>query len=453
MSNRTCYCILCAALALAGCDRSGGDGKAVGGGGGGGAGKSQQPQGPVAVQTERVRVIPTQRFVPVTGTLFGDEDTAISNKVSGRIRMIHRDVGDAVAGGEPLAELDTTDYDLAVRQKELMVRELVSKLGVKELPPPDFDVSNVPTVQRARLQADNAKAKLERGRKLYEQDPPLISPQEFADQETAAKVAESAYDVELLLAGSMLAEAYSRKADLDIAQQRLKDTVIRAPRVARLVTPPGTTRPTTQPVDRVWAVSQRMVSVGEFVREGTQLFRLIDADPLKLRASVPEKHNLELRAGQRVELTVDGHGGTFAGTISRINPQVQQATRAFEIEAVVPNPGRKLKPGNFAKVLVHTRLDDAAVYVPENSIQSFAGVSRVFAVRDGKAAEVQVETGEKRGAWVEIKRGLTAKDEVVVVGANRVSNKAAVTATPTTRPTADPTATAGGGGGGGGVER
>jgi multidrug resistance efflux pump len=431
MSNRSSYWLLCAALALvAGCDRGAGDDRA------GAAGKSQQPPGPVAVQTERVRVIPTQRYVPVTGTLHGDEDTAISNKVSGRIRMIHRDVSDAAGGGEPLAELDTTDYDLAVRQKDLMVRELLSKLGVKELPPPDFDVSKVPTVQRARLQADNAKAKLERGRKLHEQDPPLMSDQDFADLETAAKVAESAYDVELLAAGSILAEAYSRKADLDIAQQRLKDTVIRAPRVARLVTPPGTTRPTTQPVDRVWAVSQRMVSVGEFVREGTQLFRLIDDDPLKLRAAVPEKHGPEMRVGQRVELTVEGREGTFAGTISRINPQVQQSTRAFEIEAIVPNPGRKLKPGGVAKALVHTRMDDAAVYVPEKAIQTFAGVSRVFAVRDGKAAEVQVETGEKRGAWVEVKRGLAAKDEVVVAGANRVSNKADVTATPTTRPTA-----------------
>ena len=47
-----------------------------------------------------------------------------------------------------------------------------------EMPPADFDLAKVPTVERARLQSANAQAKFDRGKRLHDQQPPLMSDQD-----------------------------------------------------------------------------------------------------------------------------------------------------------------------------------------------------------------------------------------------------------------------------------
>src|SRR5690606_6413584 len=145
------------------------------------------------------------RTVSVVGTLYGDEETTISAKVPGRVRQILADVGDRVSPGEALAEIDPVDYELVIDQKEMSVRQALARLGLKELPDGDFDGSTIATVERARFQAANARAKLNRAKQLFEQQPPLISEQDFADLQTANEVAQRDYEVALLEAQALLA--------------------------------------------------------------------------------------------------------------------------------------------------------------------------------------------------------------------------------------------------------
>ena len=154
----------------------------------------------VPVRTASPTTRPVQRSVAVVGTLYGDEETLISAKVAGRINAIYADIGDRLKPAHVLAEIDPTDYELMARHKDLAYREVLAKLGLSELPSDDFNPSALPTVQKARLQADNAVAKLNRGKQFHDQKPPLISDQDFADLETAAAVARSSYDVEALAA-------------------------------------------------------------------------------------------------------------------------------------------------------------------------------------------------------------------------------------------------------------
>src|SRR3954471_373478 len=220
----------------------------------------------VPVVLKPVKMLPVQRSVDVVGTLYGDEETVVSAKVPGRIIALYKDVGDTVSPGEPLVQLKPNDYQLNVNKAQLSMEEALAKLGLKELPSKDFDVTKVPTVVRAKLQAENAEAKYNRGKKLFESKPPLMSEQDFADLETALRVARSAYDVELLITRALVAEALSLKGDLDIAAQRLTDATTRAP---------STPEATTQPVDtgrapseaHTYVVTARYVNVGELVRE------------------------------------------------------------------------------------------------------------------------------------------------------------------------------------------
>lgn len=373
----------------------------------------------VPVVLRAVKAEPVQRYVDAVGTLYADEDATVSSKVSGKIAAIYHDVGDRVAADEPLAQVSPVDYDLECRKKRLAAREPLAKLGLSELPPEDFDLTNVPTVRKAKLQADNAEAKYQRGRQLHEQKPPLISDQDFADLKTAWEVARSNYEVELLTARALLAQARSLQADLDIAEQRLADTMIRAPATQPAVAE-GSSRP------RSYAVAARYISVGEFVRESTPAFRLIDDDIVKLRASVPERFVREVRVGQEVRLRVDAYEQEFVGRVARVNPQVDAVSRTFQLEALVPNPQHLLKPGSFAQARVLSRVDPKAVYVPLEAVVSYAGVNKVFVVIDGRAAERIVELGDRKDEWVEALSGLNGDEQVVVEGVSRLADGVAV---------------------------
>jgi multidrug efflux pump subunit AcrA (membrane-fusion protein) len=61
-------------------------------------------------------------------------------------------------------------------------------------------------------------------------------------------------------------------------------------------------------------------------------------------------------------------------------------------------------------------------FAPAKSVISFAGISKMFTVKGGKAVEARVTTGAKRGDWVEIVSGLKGEQQVVAEGADKLAN-------------------------------
>ncbi|MEO6435840.1 MAG: efflux RND transporter periplasmic adaptor subunit [Tepidisphaeraceae bacterium] len=385
------------------------------------ASRAERAGDPVTVTLASSRVGPVQRQVEVVGTLHGDEEATVSAKVPGRIVQIARDVGDRAPAGEPLAQIERTDYDLAVAQKQMAVQASLAKLGLVDLPPVDFDLAKVPTVERARLQSANVQAKFERGRKLHEQKPPLISDQDFADLQTAFEVARSNHDVELLTARALLADARARQSELNQETQRLSDTTVRAPqgRATESATRPAATQASKS---ITYAVANRLVSVGEYVREGTSLFRLVADDPIKFRAQVPERFLGQVKVGQAVRVFVQAYPDAFDGIVARISPQVETATRTFQVETLVPNSDGKLQPGSFARGAILTRVDPQVTLVPADAVVTFAGVSKVFTLdNERKAVEKKVELGQAVGDALEVTRGLEGVMPVVIEGRNKLA--------------------------------
>src|SRR5690606_21460554 len=125
-------------------------------------------------------------------------------------------------------------------------------------------------------------------------------------------------------------------------------------------------------------------------------FRLVIADPLELRAAVAERYASELKVGQRAGAMTEATGEEiFYGKVSRINPTVDRASRTFDVEILIPNPDKRLPAGSFARAAIEARGDDDAVPVPLEAIVRFAGVVKVFVLRDGKAHSAPVKLGER----------------------------------------------------------
>jgi len=351
-----------------------------------------------------------QREINAVGTLYGEEEATISAKVSGRVLKIDKDLGDKVAAGEALAEIDPVDYELQLTQKETAYQSALAKLGLENIPGPDFDPNGVPTVSKARSQMDNAFARMNRGKQLFEQTPPLMSAQDYSDLETAYRVAKGSLDVELLTVKSLLAEARSRRSEIDAAKQKVADAVVRAPTAANYV------------------VGARMVSAGEYVKEGDRMFRVVANNPMKYRAQVPERYMSQTQVGQSVEIGVTARPEVFSGVITRISPQVDVATRMYQVEATVDNAAGLLTSGSFARGRILVRKDTNVRFVPMDAVVTFVGATKVFAVQGGKAVEIPVETGVRQGNFIEVRGQLDGIEEVVTTGATRLSDGMPVTA-------------------------
>jgi RND family efflux transporter MFP subunit len=372
----------------------------------------------VVVTAAPVAFQPVQRTVEAVGTLAAYEEVPLAAKVEGRVRKVLHDVADRVPPGELLIEIDPTDYDLSVRQAERAVQVELAKLGLTELPAPSYDVSDIPSVKQADARRENAKLRLERSRMLIQRQ--ANSSEELADRSADFRMAQAEYDNQLLQARTGLMAIQLKQESLAIAQQQRRDTEVRAPKPTQPV--PGAESGAT------YAISQRAVAEGSYVRAGAEVCKVLIEQTLKLRVSVPEAHSAAIRVGQQANVFTAAHARPFTGTVGRINPAVDATTRTFEVEILVPNRQCELKPGSFAKTAIHTRLDRETATVPLEALVSFAGVTKVFLIENGHVREVPVTLGVQSTTWVEIVSPELPRDaRVVTSGQSVLATGAAVT--------------------------
>jgi RND family efflux transporter MFP subunit len=368
--------------------------------------ESSEPK-PVSVSVAAVAARPVQRRIPVVGTLTGLEQIEISPKVAGRVVRIHADLGDRVNTGDPLLEIDPTDYELAVDEAQRNLERELAKIGLTEVPDASFDSESLPSIVRATLLVENARNQFARVRSLIEKRAAAV--QEYEQVETNLRVEEATLRQARLEVQATLAAIRYAQTVLETARRNLAETKIVAPEC-----PLGAQAPSSQPTSFV--VARRIVSAGEMVSPSTsELLELVIDDALKLKATVPERFAGEVRGGQTIEVQVDAYPDeVFEATITRISPVVDPQSRTFEIEALVPNSEHRLQHGAFAKGAILTRIESEAITAPLESVVTFAGVTKVFAVVDGQAQGTPVELGVRGPGWVEL-RGSNLKPESVVV--------------------------------------
>ncbi|MCE9564310.1 MAG: efflux RND transporter periplasmic adaptor subunit [Planctomycetes bacterium] len=402
------------------------------------AGAKDQPKQreakPVPVTVQPATARPVQRKVQVVGTMIGREEITVTAKADGRIVRINSDLGDDVKPGDVLLEIDDTDYKLAVAEVQQALELELSKLGLRELPASTFDVSLLPAVVKTTALERSAASRFERAKKLLSEK--STSEEAYNLAEADYKVAVANYQQAVLDARSTLVAIGQKKAVLDTARQRLADTKVVVPSISAQPLPvigPGG-KPILLPAVTRLSVSRRMVSEGEMLRvsptTSMSVFKLVVDDYLKLGATVPERYMDEVKIGQEVDLEVEAHRGrVFKGLVVRMNPTVDPANRTFQIVIGVANPDRKLRAGSFTKASVFTRVDPVAVTVPEESLVSFAGVTKVFVVDGGTAREVQVTPGvrvevgtaNQPDGWVEVTGDLKPGAAVVTSGQSQLS--------------------------------
>ena len=160
--------------------------------------------------------------------------------------------------------------------------------------------------------------------------------------------------------------------------------------------------------------------MGEYLAAGAPVVGLVRIHPLRLRVAVPERDAPSVRVGQAVRVRLEGDPAEHAGRVVRLSPSIQEQNRTLIVEAEVANPGGRLRPGAFARAEIVVEADRTAVLVPASAVVTFAGLEKVFVVKDGQAVEQRIRTGRRSGDRVEILEGVAAGEPVVVDPGNLV---------------------------------
>ncbi len=354
------------------------------------------------VKTAVVSETPFGETVTANGTLAAYDQTTVSVKVPGRVRMINVDLGSVVSRGQVIALVDSEDYRLRVQQAEASLAQARARLGLAPDGTDDrVDPEQTATVRQARAVLDEARHNRDRAARLVEQG--VIAKAEFETATATFKVAEGRYQdayEEIRNRQGILAQ---RRSELALARQQLKDTAVVAP------------------LDGI--VQEKLTSIGEFLAAGAPVVNIVRMDPLRLRAEIPERESQTVRTGQDVRVNVEGDPNVYVGKIMRLSPVIAEQNRMLVVEADVRNNG-KLRPGSFAHAEIVTNDAKMAVTVPNNAIVTFAGIEKVIVVQNGKAFEKPITTGRRSTDFTEIVAGISVGEKVIVDPGNLQSGQA-----------------------------
>jgi RND family efflux transporter MFP subunit len=352
---------------------------------------------PVPVVTDTVKAQPVQRTVDFVGTLEPYEESTVASNLEAPVAKVYVDLGDRVKKGALLVKLDDEEFRIKVNLAEAALKEAQAKLGVED--EKDVVVDNVSYVKKARADYDDAETNLNRMRELQRKG--YVAKAQLDEAQARRDMTKATLDGELDSGRSYYSTVKSRRASLELAKKQLRDTEVRAS------------------IDGF--VSKKSVDPGDFTKVGGELVRIVRVDPIRLRGGVPEVNAPDIRLGREVTIRLSATPGReYIGKISRISPSSDPESRAFTVEALIPNSGAVLKPGYFAEASIKTRVDASALTVPLNSLVSYAGVNKVFVVRDGKAVEVTVTPGIRVGDKIEVAGALKEGDMVVMEGSKRL---------------------------------
>ncbi len=366
----------------------------------------------VHVTKDTVRTKVVRRTVEAVGTLHGFEEFTISANVEGRVQRLLADVSDRVSAGGKLAEIDPTNFALAVRQSQRALEVELARLGLSGLPPADIDLEQLPVIREAASRLNLARNTEQRIQQLKKSN--AVSAQDVDAAMAEVQAAQATHDNQLLQARAAIATIGLRAEALDIARQQLQDTEIYAP-------VPESTIPFVKG-PAMYAVAARKVSEGTFVRVGGEIFVVVIDDALRLRVNVPERHLSEIAVGLNVDVSTAAYADLFVGKVARINPAINVSTRTFEVEVLIDNTEHRLKPGGFAKARIIINENDTAITIPLAAVTTFAGITKVFLVKNNLAQEIQVKTGVQGEDWIEIiSPKLEAGENVVTSGQSALS--------------------------------
>lgn len=163
-------------------------------------------------------------------------------------------------------------------------------------------------------------------------------------------------------------------------------------------------------------VGLRQISVGEYVTPATAIANLSNTNPIKLTFSIPERYAGTVKTGTRLTFKTDGSNKDFEATVYAVEPGIDMQTRTWRLRALAQNPKNELLPGTFATISLPTNTIANAILIPSEAIVPVLTGKSVFLAKNGKAEQINIETGTRTANRVVVTKGIDVGDTVLTTG-------------------------------------
>lgn len=160
----------------------------------------------------------------------------------------------------------------------------------------------------------------------------------------------------------------------------------------------------------------KMISPGAYVTPATVLTTIRQTSQLKLDYTLPEKYSSKVQIGQLISFSSEGNNKVYNAKILATESGVSEENRSLVIRAMVTNNDGKLLPGQFVKVKTNFDPDPNAIMIPSQAVIPQARGKKVAVYRNGIADFVDVQTGARDSANVQIVTGLKVGDTIITTG-------------------------------------
>jgi RND family efflux transporter MFP subunit len=374
---------------------------------------------PSAQDVEVVAV--QQRDVPIynewIGTLDGFVNADIKAQVSGYLMEQAYQEGTFVKKGQLLFQIDPRPFQAALDQAQGLLAQAEGQLS---------------QAQAQLVQADAQVAVAEANQRRTQLDEDRYRP-------LAAQQAITQQDLDNAIQNNSAAKAQVQSAVAQVATAKAQITVASAAvqsakaavETARINL--GFTR-ITSPIDGIPGIAQQQV--GALVSPASPVITTVSTlDPIKVYFVVSEQEYIDFHRRYSTPATLDAErkqlrlqliladGTTYPknGSFDFADRQVDVKTGSIRIAGLFDNPGNTLRPGQYARIRMSTKIHPNALLVPQRAVTELQGSYQIAVVDHNNKVNIRtVKVSDRVGSeWI-IDDGLHLGENVIVEGVQKV---------------------------------
>lgn len=321
------------------------------------------------------------------GIVRAAKEVGVSSNITGYIKSINIYDGKHVKQGDLLIQLEDREYQIELKEAEANLIEARVEYGLLVKYNPIEGVSTEKENQLGKT-LDKLSSQFSSG---------LISEEQYVNKRDSLElelIFTGAKKEEMLLSKSGFTRA--RNA-LERAKLNLEYTKIRAP------------------FDGV--IGDFYLSEGQRISSGEVIFKLFDTSELLVDIGLIESEIPNISIGNSVDLRFNAlPGKIYSGRIKHISPYIDSETKTAKVTITVKNADRMVKPGMFASASIETELLENRLLIPKAALLIRDERELVFTVEENLAKWKYVDIGKQNDQYIEIMKGLSPEDSVIVEG-------------------------------------
>lgn len=321
--------------------------------------------------------------IRIQANVESQETAEISSRTSGNLDLIPVSEGDRVKKGDLLFQVDRINLENNVKSQKKNVEVAEAELRIAKI-----------NLDLARTVRDKAKVDFDRAERLKTSQ--AVSQDAYERAKLSYDQADAAIAKAEAQAGFAAARVEQEKANLEIAEKSLSDSIIRAPFAGVI---------TLTDKDR-----------DEYVKDGTIILKIENPDRLQLVTMISSNYYNRVIPGKTMAKVFSTSGRELAELpVTFRSPAVDPLSRTFTVKIAVPQSLQFVSGQLYDVDLILRRVEGAGI--PNEAVLSRAGNRKaVFVVSPQlKAEEVTVKTGIVDGSWTMLRDPEVLRERPVVV--------------------------------------